>query len=219
MKNNRTFRQTGQWLETCGAIIAFIGAVAVLVGGVLPWARFVVFGVPVSLPSVAAGGALATILGVLGVMNARRPVVAILLGIACFLIGGTSQTNIGQTVRREILRAELALARVNERLAQIAVPPIEPFSGIGTANSYVGPGPLWTLYGGGVLALGGAIRFAGGRQARQCLSCNKLWKAGREVHFCPHCGTSAAGEGAGCPSCHRPLAPGDLYCVYCGTKA
>lgn len=216
---NRALRRTGRWIEIAGLILAGGGGLAVIVGGVLPWARFVVFGVPVALPGVAVGGALAAMLGVLGFVNARRPLLAMLLGIACFIIGGMAQREVGQTVRRQILRAELTLAPMNDRLAQVALPPLEPFQGIGSADSYVGPGPLWTLFGGAGLALGGVLRFAGGRQARQCLSCGLVWSAGREVHFCPRCGTSAAAPGAGCPACHRPLAPGDSFCVHCGAAA
>jgi hypothetical protein len=216
---NRTFRRNGRWLETAGLILAGAGSLAVLVGGVLPWARFVVFGVPVSLPGVAAGGALAAMLGILGFVNARRPLLTMLLGIACFVIGGAANREVGQAVRRHILRAELTLAPMNDRLARVALPPLEPFQGIGAANSYVGPGPLWTLFGGAGMALGGALRFAGGRQARLCRNCGALWSAGREVHFCPRCGASAAEPGEGCPSCQRPLAPGDKFCVHCGTAA
>jgi hypothetical protein len=192
-----------------------------VVGGVLPWAQFAVFGIPLALPGLLTWGALTAGAGLLALTSARRvPLAGVALGLAAMVGGGVAQQAVGRGVVQTLLRVERALAPVNARLAEATLPPVEPFRSIRPARDYVGAGPTWTLWGGAALALGSACRFAGGRLRRTCASCGATWEVDRadDVIFCPRCGTQAAPV-TGCRACHAPLRKGDRFCWRCGSDA
>ena len=85
------------------------------------------------------------------------------------------RASVGKSVARQVLQIQLALAPVNEKLAQVTLPPIEPFASLGPADSYTGSGGSWVIGGGTALTFGGALIFAGGRVGRTCAHCRALW--------------------------------------------
>jgi hypothetical protein len=211
-------RQNAVWLNRGGLTLRVLGALAVLVGSVLPWAKLTIFGVDLSLPGVAGLGAVTATLGLMALILPRAlPLLGVALGLACLLIGGQTQRSVGRTILHYVLAIETRLAPVNAKLARVAIPPIEPFEGIGPAARYVGPGALWTAWGGAALALGGALQFAGGRLGRTCVSCGTVWPPDRLLNYCPRCGVFAATVPL-CSACHEPLWSGDRFCGHCGTS-
>lgn len=217
-------RTASRLLAWGGVVVAALGIVGVFVGAALPWARFTVFGVPVVWPGIATlWGGIAFSCAALALPRLRVwPLLAIFAGLICVWAGTQGRTSVGRTVARQVLQIQLALAPVNEKLAQVTLPPIEPFASLGPAEAYTGPGGTWTGWGGTALVLGGMLAFAGGRLGRTCAHCRALWPKNRlpELRFCPRCGTDADPTGPPlCMGCRRPLFRGDLYCVRCGTQA
>ncbi|MBC8101107.1 MAG: zinc ribbon domain-containing protein [Cytophagales bacterium] len=203
-----------------GTFLTFGGAFALVVGGVLPWMRFSLFGIAVGVPGVTGWGAATATIGLLtlsaSLLRRRAPLLVSVLGMVALIVGQRAQQETGPGFLKRLLAFENAIAPVNARLAQVALPPIEPFgAGIGRSRDYLGPGPLWTVVGGATLAIGAALTFAGGRLGRSCGHCGALWRTGRSVRFCPACGTDAGGPVL-CLQCRTPLESGDGFCAVCG---
>jgi hypothetical protein len=214
-------RKLGTRLDWAGRGVAIVGAVALLVGAALPWVHFKVFDVDISLPGVSLWGALTGLFGLTvltGSFRHSRPVFHAILGIAALGIGSASHGALGRTVRQQMLRVNIALAPVNDRLARVALPPVEPFASILRPGDYVGPGVTWTWMGGTAVAMGSFLVFAGERLRRTCSSCGTLWAAGRagELAFCPVCGVPQGKPRPQCPQCHTEIVPGDKFCTTCG---
>ena len=217
------WRRGSNWLRWIGVGLMSAGALLLIVGGILPWAKFHVFGSEIGIPGLTDWGAVTVVIGVLvlsvRLLHRRMPLLVMVLGLAVMFIALQAQKEIGLKVRGRMLLLENAIAPVNARLAQAALPPLEPFgSGIGRAQDYQGPGPTWTFAGGVGLALGGTLAFTGGRLGRSCRRCGALWRTGRLVLFCPSCGTST-GRADICRQCRSPLEKRDHHCVSCGTPA
>lgn len=216
-------RSGSNWLRWTGAALTLGGALASIAGGILPWARFTLLGMVVGIPGALEWGAVTTGIGllVLSVNGLRRrlPLLVMILGLVGFGIGLQAQKETGRLMRGRLLSLENSLAPVNARLAQVTLPPIEPFGpGIGRSGDYLGPGPLWTIWGGAALALGGTLSFTGGRLGRSCGYCGCLWKTGRVVRFCPSCGKPTQKTDL-CIQCRSPLEGKDRFCAACGTSA
>lgn len=217
------FRSVLIWLGWAGAVLTFGGALSLIVGGILPWARFQILGTEIGIPGAVEWGAVTIVVGllVLSVTGLRRrlPLLVMVLGLVGLVIGMRAQEETGKHVRGRLLAVENSIAPVNARLAQVALPPIEPFGpGLGRSGDYLGPGPLWTVVGGACLALGGTLSFTGERLGRSCRRCGVLWRTGRTVLFCPSCGTST-GRTDACIRCLSSLESGDRFCASCGTAA
>jgi len=212
----KTRRRATLWMVRGGLTLRVTGALAVLVGSVLPWAKLTVFGVDLSLPCVAGWGAVTASLALMALVRPRAlPLLGVALGLIYLAVGGQARQGVGRKVLQYVLLVETRLAPVNDKLARVALPPIEPFDGFGPAGRYVGPGPLWTVWGGAALALGADLQFAGGRLGRTCAACGVLWPTDRIIQYCPRCGALAA-AGPLCSSCHSPLWRKDRFCAHCG---
>ena len=217
-------RQAARGAQWAGTVLAAIGILCVFWGGILPWANLSVWGVPIVLPGLvfAWGGASvgAALLAGARLGQKRFPWAVAVLGLLPVCAGFFAPKQAGQAVRGFILRIENTLAPTNARLAQAAISPLEPFSGVGSAQSYVGPGPSWTLWGGILTTVGGLLFAGAERQTRTCFGCGKAWAVSRAdaISFCPSCGRFASSLGLHrCGKCHSPLAKGDRFCVVCGT--
>jgi hypothetical protein len=223
MSGTNDFRGVPTWLRWAGMLFTIGGALSLIVGGILPWARFQILGTNINIPGAVEWGAVTIVLGllVLSVNGLRRrlPLLVMVLGFVALGIGVRAQEETGKQVRGRLLALENSLAPVNARLAQVALPPIEPFGpGLGRSRDYLGPGPLWTIVGGVGLALGGTLSFTGGRLSRSCRSCGVLWRTGRVILFCPSCGASTVKTDL-CTGCKSPLEGKDRFCASCGTSA
>jgi|GEM_PF-2455624 hypothetical protein len=214
-------RKIGTVLQFLGKGIGFTGAIVVVVGGVLPWMQLTVFNIPLAFPGmVTLWGAVAVGLAVLSLSWGRGvPWLWVAVGIACGVIGQSVAQTVGRDVVRYKLQVEQQLASVNSRLAQAAIPPLEPFPAIGTAKDHLGPGPVWVFWGGVVLTMGGMSQIVGGRLQRTCGNCGTTWAIGRTpLSYCPQCGTPLS-EQSHCAMCRQPLSKSDRFCANCGTQA
>lgn len=209
-----------RWLRLCqvaGALAGLGGALAIAVGGVLPWARLTVFGVVFGVPGVFGLGALTLSAALLVLLRGRHfPLLAVLCGLLALGLGQHAQRETGKALRKRTLALESALWPVNDRLMRAGLPPVEPFPPGQRRADLVGPGPVWTLWGGAALALGGMTRLAAQRFACRCPRCKRGWPAARQdrVTFCPACG-ERVGPFVRCPSCAEPVAPHDAFCGVC----
>jgi Double zinc ribbon len=198
--------------------IAFFGVFLsdgiVLYGGIIPWVRFAIFGTPIEIPGVALGGAATMTLAFFTLTFARKiPVLRIVLGILIIAIALYAQKTLGEIVVRQMLGIERSLSEVNGRLAQVTLPPIEPFSGIQARREHLGPGPLWTIGGGAGIVLFTLAEIA--VALRFCPHCRARWKPTRTILFCPQCGKRPEQVSA-CPHCGTECEKGDQFCVGCG---
>ncbi|GAB4456000.1 MAG: hypothetical protein OHK0029_13140 [Armatimonadaceae bacterium] len=190
-------------------------------GGVLPWATLSLFGMPLAFPGILSFfGALCLGLAILALTWGRSFAwLWVGAGIVCMVLGQQAEQTVGREVVRYKLRTQMALAEVNSRLAQVALPPIEPFPSIGAAKDHVGPGPLWVLTGGAILASGGLLQIAGGRLRRTCGNCGLPWSLWRTTPvFCPRCGTPVS-EQHHCQNCRQVMEDKDNFCAHCGTPS
>lgn len=206
-------------VQAAGALAGVAGALAIAVGGVLPWARLTVFGTTFGVPGVFGLGALTLSAALLALPLGRRfPLLAALCGLLALSLGLHAQRETGKALRKRTLALESALWPVNDRLMRAGLPPVEPFPPGQRRADLIGPGPAWTLWGGAALALGGMTRFAALRLACRCSRCKRTWSAARQdrVTFCPACG-ERVGPFVRCPSCAEPVAPNDAFCGVCRT--
>ncbi len=223
IRNKRRMARAVQW---AGTGFAAVGIGCVLWGSVLPWATLPIFDLPFALPGLLflwGGASVGAALWAGGRLGQRRlPWVICLLGLVPIYAGWIAPKQAGQFVRGFILHWEQVIAPTNAKLAQAALPPIEPFDGVKRPNDYIGPGIAWTLWGGVLLSGGGAAFAWGERRTRSCFNCGRAWAAPRtpDVSFCPSCGAFAVPLGPGrCANCRTPLQKGDAFCVACGTAA
>ena len=201
-----------------GALWSTAGAGAMAVGAVLPWARVPLFGVELDVPGVAGLGALTLFAAFLALVFGRRaPLLAVALGLTALAIGAQAQQETGRAVKGHLLGLQQALAPVNNNLARAGLPTVDPFPMGRPWEEFVGPGPLWTFWGGTALAVGAAVMVAGERLGRSCPRCAARWSPARAgtVTFCPACGLRI-GPRSACPSCQAPVEPGDIFCAACG---
>ena len=213
-----TRRISPQGLWRAAVMMSTAGAVAMAVGAVLPWARVPLFGVELDVPGVAGLGALTLFAAFLALVFGRRfPLLAVGLGLTALGIGGQAQQETGRAVKGHLLGLQQALAPVNNNLVRAGLPSIDPFPMGRRWEGFVGPGPLWTFWGGAALAVGAAAMFAGERLGRSCPRCAARWSPARAgaVTFCPACGLRV-GPRSACPSCQTPVEPGDTFCAACG---
>lgn len=212
-------RRAGNVLQFLGRSIGIVGAGIVAIGGAMPWVLLTVFDIPLSLPGIVQWWGMATVgLAVLALTWSRNfPWLWLALGLLCMLAGQEAQRTVGREVISFKLRVSRALAPTNDKLAQVALPPIEPFPAIGRAQDHLGPGPIWTIWGGVGLMLGGGFQLLGGRLRRTCGTCRTVWSGKRdEPMYCPNCGTVTSTD-PHCISCHRRLERNDHFCPTCGT--
>ena len=208
-------------LSWAGLVLGGAGSIAVAVGAVLPWARFTVLGVDVALPGIAGWGALSLSGALLALFCLRRlPLLAVLLGLLAAGMGAHAQKETGRALKGRLLGLQQALAPVNDKLLRVGLPPVEPFAIGRPWREFVGPGPVWTFWGGAALALGGAALFAGMRLARTCPGCGALWSPERagSIAFCPACGGRAGSAVTSCPACHAAAELDDRFCASCGVS-
>jgi hypothetical protein len=199
-----------------GFVFLLGGSGMILWGSLLPWLTLKVFGLPVLLPGVVGLGSVTAVLGLSALTRTRPfPLMNLLLGLICTVVGIQAQQVIGRTTARQILTVQQQLAPINAHLEQVNLPPIEPFSDSVIARNYVGPGPTWVVWGGIALATAGLLQFAGSRLERTCAYCHTFWRAGREIYFCPRCG-KAARIASRCERCFTPLQRHDRFCTNCG---
>lgn len=205
-------------LRIAGGVTAAAGCAAIAYGAVLPWARFTVFGVDLTAPGVTGWGALSLSAALVALVSGRRfPLLGLLLGLLALGIGNQAQRETGRILKGRVLGLQQALVPVNDKLMRVGLPPIEPFPLGRPWRDYLGPGPLWTFWGGTLLAVGSAAIFAGDRLGRSCPRCGAQWRRARAgtVVFCPACGEPVAPLAA-CPACLAPAEPGDHFCTACG---
>jgi hypothetical protein len=205
-----------------GALVGAAGALAVAVGGVLPWAHLTVFGMDLNVPGVVTGVAGATtLLAALIALTCLRawPLVAVLCGLAALVIGARADEETGRVLRKQTLAIEVALMPVNAQLMRAGLPPVEPFPPGQRRRDLIGPGPRWALWGGAVLALGATLRFAAGRLAGACSRCGVRWPPERlgTITYCPACGERVGSGPQACRVCRAPARSGDAYCAACGS--
>lgn len=212
-------RRRLRFFQAAGALVGVAGALAVAIGGVLPWARLTIFGVVFGVPGVFGIGALTFSASLLALLVGRRfPLLAAMCGLLALGLGLHAQRETGRALRKRTLALESALWPVNDRLIRTGLPPVEPFPPGQRRTDLVGSGPAWTLWGGAALALGGMTRFAALRLACRCPRCKLGWPAARQdrITFCPACG-ERIGPFVRCPSCAEPVAPNDAFCGVCRT--
>ena len=217
-------RQAARAVQWAGTVLAALGILCVFWGAILPWANLSLWSVPLALPGLVFvwGGASvgAALLAGARLGQKRFPWTIAFLGLLPLCAGFFAPKQAGQMVRGFVLRVENTLAPTNARLAQATLSPIEPFAGVGSAQSYLGPGLAWTLWGGATLTGGGLLFAFGEKQTRTCFGCGKAWAESRasEISFCPSCGRFASTLGLHrCGKCHAPLHKGDYFCAVCGT--
>jgi hypothetical protein len=193
------------------------GALVALVGTVLPWAQLEILGLALRLPGALwPMGIVSLGVALLGLVSlGRAPALACVLGLLC--VGAAWQGR--AWAPREIVRRKSvvvqSLAPINDRLARIAVPPIEPFGSIGRSADHQGIGGDVTLLGGLALFLGGLGRTLALRNAGRCGNCGNPWRNG--ARFCVHCGNSRTSEPS-CTRCGEPLQTMDAFCSACGQR-
>ncbi|MGC4046060.1 MAG: hypothetical protein QM758_19895 [Armatimonas sp.] len=198
-----------------GVFMGVLGALLVLVGAALPWARFTVFGLEVSLPGgLWPRGAACVGLAVVAALSLRRlPYLAAALAVACLITAWQARTQAPREVIRRTLEIQQALNPINDKLARITVPPIDPFGGIGSSRDHAGVGSTITLIGGVLLLGGAALRL----MPERCRSCRTPWRSAA-FRFCPTCGIART-TGPHCGRCGEPMQKRDSFCTQCGQKA
>jgi hypothetical protein len=200
-------------------VAVLIGAGLTCWGSILPWLTLKLFGMPIVLSGVVGLGSVTALLSLFALTRTRTfPLVNLVLGLLCALIGMQAQQFIGKTVTQQILGVRMRLAPVNARLEQVNLPPIEPFGDSISPHDYVGSGPGWVVWGGLAIAVGGVLQFAGGRLERTCAYCGIFWRPGRAIYFCSRCGKLAQAASR-CTRCFTSLERQDRFCTNCGQAA
>ena len=186
----------------------------ILYGSCISWVRFAVFNTKIEVPGVILGGAATITLAFFSLTVARKiPILRLILGILIIAIALYSQKTLGEVIVRQMLGIEQSLFEVNSRLAQVTLPAIEPFGRIGVRQDHLGPGPLWTLWGGIILSLFTVAELTLSR--RYCPHCKANWALSRNIVFCPQCGKRPEAQNA-CPQCGKAIERGDKFCTSCG---
>ena len=219
----RDRRQARRLARRAALAVLIAGALTVAWGAVLPWARLTIFGVAMNVPGVAGWGALTVFAAFVALVFGRRyPLVAVACGLLALGLGAQAHKETGRALRLRTLALEQSLAPVNDRLMRIGLPPVEPFPPGQRRADLLGPGPLWTAWGGAVLALGAALRFAAVRSGGSCPRCHAAWRIAERdgeaarIAFCPSCG-ERVGPRVVCPACRAPVLDADAFCAACGT--
>jgi hypothetical protein len=203
----------GQKIALLGLLLS-VGVV--LYGGIIPWVRFVVFTTPIEVPGVALGGAVTITLAFFTLTFARKiPLLRLVLGLLIIAISLYSQKMLGEIMVRQMLGIQQSLSEVNGRLAQVTLPPIEPFSGIQARREHLGPGPLWTAGGGTGIVLFTLVEIA--TALRFCPHCRTKWRSARVIIYCPICG-KRPDTGHSCPQCGGEIEKNDQFCAGCGSS-
>lgn len=217
------FRLLGRGTSGVGIALVLAGAVGLVVAAALPWATLTVLNTPVALPGVAVGlGAITAAIGVIciaqfGILR-RFAYLGVALGLLAAYIGVRAEAETGKVIVQQLLAVQRRLAPVNARLAEVSMPPIEPFgSAIGSRRDHVGVGIGYTAWAGAVVATGSVLLLAGERLRRTCGNCSRAWNAkrGETPAHCPRCGNKNTDETL-CHRCNTPLLRGETFCVTCG---
>ncbi|MBC8140178.1 MAG: zinc ribbon domain-containing protein [Armatimonadetes bacterium] len=211
-------------LTVLGIVSVLSGAAGLVIAAALPWATVTLLNTPLAIPGLALGwGGVTAGIGVIcvaqfGILR-RFAYLGIALGVAAAYIGVRAERETGESVVRYLLNVQRRLAPVNARLAEVTLPPIEPFgAAIKTRRDYVGAGVGYTIWAGGVVAAGSVLLVAGERLRRTCGYCRRAWSAkrGETVSFCTNCGKQPASVPL-CAGCATPLLRGEKFCPVCGT--
>lgn len=218
------FRTVGYALTALGIAFVLCGAAGLVIAAALPWATVTLLNTSLSVPGFALGwGGVSAGIGVLCVAQfgflRRFAFIALGLGVAAAGIGLHAERETGKSVVRYLLNIQRRLAPVNARLAEVTLPPIEPFgSRINRRRDYVGAGVGYTIWAGGAVAAGSVLLMAGDRWRRTCGYCRRAWSAkrGESVSFCPNCGKRPVSVPL-CTECATPLLRGERFCPVCGT--
>ena len=220
--NPSPYRVAGTLLQILGGAATLAGGAALVVASALPWAKFTAFGAHIEVPGVLGVGSLTASLGLLllaGFGTVRRfPLLGVLLGVAAWQTGVYAERETGKLIVRYLLAVNVRLAPVNARLAEVNLPPVEPFGGaIGAWRDHMGIGITYTEQAGQVAALGSVALLAGGIARRTCRFCHRTWRAkrGDNPHFCPNCGGTAHAVPL-CPRCASETERGERFCPNCG---
>jgi hypothetical protein len=218
------YRAMGIAAQGLGVVATIAGAGGLIVAAAMPWATLTLFGTPIAIPGMLGMGIITAALGVVTLAQfslvRRFPWLGIALGIVACGLGVRAERETGALVVRYLLKAQVRLAVVNARLAQAALPPLEPFGeATGTRRDHTGPGPDWTIRAGVAVAIGSGLLLIGGRLRRTCAFCKRAWSGqrGDAVAFCPHCGR-ASGPMETCARCATPWLAGERFCTHCGEK-
>ena len=198
-----------------GVFLGVLGALTVLVGAALPWARFTIFGLEVSLPGgLWPRGAACVGLAVVAALSLRRlPYIAAVLALGCVITAWQARTQAPRDVIQRTLEIKQTLAPINDKLARITVPPIEPFGGVGRRSDYMGIGSTITLIGGVLLLAGVGLRLS----PERCRSCRASWRSATH-RFCPACGVARISR-PHCGRCGEPLNKLFKFCPQCGQNS
>jgi hypothetical protein len=192
----------------------FLSVGIVLYGGIIPWVRLAIFGTPIEVPGVVLGGAATITLAFFTLTFARKlPFLRLVLGVLIIAVALYAQKTLGEVVVRQMLGIQRSLSDVNGRLAQVTLPPIEPFSSVQARREHLGPGPFWTMMGGAGIVLCTLAEIA--VALRFCPHCHARWKPTRTILFCPQCGKRPEIVHA-CPQCGAECEKNDQFCAGCG---
>lgn len=211
-------RPWGRVLWWLGLALGSVGALLTLVGSVLPWVEFSVFGVPLAAPGVLFTGAWSALASATSLRALRRvPLLAGACGLGALAVGVVGGREAPRQLTRQMLALRLRLAPTNARLEQVNLAPIEPFGPVGRAQDLVGPGPRWVVTGGLLTALGALGVGLGDRWRRSCPQCHVLWPEARltELLHCTGCGLKRT-DARQCPRCFYVLLASDKHCARCG---
>jgi hypothetical protein len=195
-------------------VLGACGALLVLVGAALPWARFTVFGLDIGLPGgLWPRGAASVGLAMVSVLTLRRvPWLAAVVALGCLITTWQARAAAPREVIRRTLEMEQALAPINDKLARITVPPIEPFGGVGRARDRTEVGGTVALLGGALLVTGAILRLT----PERCRGCRARWRSPAQ-RFCPACGQARI-AGPHCAHCGEPQRTGEMFCPMCGQR-
>lgn len=207
-----------------------LGAALALAGTLGPWAQVTLLrNIQVSLPGVLfAGGAACLSVAILALLGARRFPILCLAG-AVVVLAQTHQAvqDVPHLMKHQIIGAQLALFPLNRLLDQFHIGDVQIGDWSVPNAQLLGAGLVWTMRGGWVLLAGAlaglpsdpALVWLATRTVRsRCRVCDARWLRSRAARFCPSCGTVAdTRQPPLCPRCNQTAAPGDTYCIACGT--
>ncbi len=208
--------------------IVIAGAAGVVFGCVGPWAQVVAFkNIDISVPGFFfPGGGLCLAVAALVLVGARRSPLLCLIG-SLFVLAWvqTARHDLPMRVKHQVIGAQMAFFPINRLLDQFHIPDVTVADWNVPNDQLLGPGLTWTMQGGWLLLLGGALGLPAdpvavwvyARAARaRCRACGARWRQSREAAFCPDCGTPTSTRPR-CPSCGTTTRKSDTFCVACGT--
>ncbi len=207
-----------------------LGAALVLAGTMNPWAQATLLhNIQVSLPGVLfAGGGVCLSVALLALLGARRfPLLCLAGAVVVLAQAHQAVQDIPHLVKHQIIGAQLALFPLNRLLDQFHIGDVQVGDWSTPNAQLLGAGLAWTMRGGWVLLAGAVaglpsdpalVWLAVRTVPMRCRACGARWLRSRAARFCPSCGSVAeARQLPLCPCCRQPAAPGDAFCIACGT--